>query len=184
MTVTHEERLLTWDDYLALPGETRNTDLIDGKVVVNAPSAQHERILGKLAYASRRWLDEVGDLGEWTTQQPVPVNERRGYQPDASWFPAGQCGEPDAVAVFTGLPAIVVEVLSPSTRSTDLLRKRGDYERLGVREFWVLDPVDASALVMRFDGDRFVDVPLAAGDELTSPLLPGFTVTVGSLFVR
>ena len=30
MTVTREEPgLLTWDDYLALPGETRNTDLID-----------------------------------------------------------------------------------------------------------------------------------------------------------
>jgi Uma2 family endonuclease len=184
MTVTHEERLLTWDDYLALPGETRNTDLIDGKLVVNAPDAQHERILGKLFRAAGRWLDEAGDLGEWTTQQPIQVTGRRGYQPDASWFPAEQCAAPDERAAFTGLPAIVVEVLSPSTRSFDQLRKRGDYERLGVRELWVFDPVDASALVLRLDGDRFVDVPLATTDELTSPLLPGFSVTVGSLFVR
>jgi Uma2 family endonuclease len=83
-----------------------------------------------------------------------------------------------------GLPAIVVEVLSPSTRSIDLLRKRGDYERLGVAEQWVFDPVDASALVMRRDGDRYADIALEPGDVLTSPLLPGFSVTVGALFVR
>ena len=185
MTVTHTEPgLLTWDEYLVLPGETRNTDLIDGKLVVNAASAQHERVLRRLLYSAQRWLDVAGDLGEWTTQQPVRVNERRGYQPDASWFPAEQCTPASDIAGFTGLPAIVVEVLSPSTRSFDLLRKRGDYERLGVQEFWVFDPVDTSALVMRLDGDRYTEVPLAPADELTSPLLPGFAVGVGSLFVR
>jgi Uma2 family endonuclease len=183
MTVTHEERLLTWDDYLALPGETRNTDLIDGKLVVNAPSAQHERVIGNLLFAARLWLREAGRLGEWTTQQPVKVNDRRGYQPDASWFPVEQCGRPDEAARYDGLPAVVVEVLSPSTRAIDLLRKRADYERLGVTEFWVLDPQSSSALVLRLEGDRFDQVALEAADELTSPRLPGFAVAVGSLFV-
>jgi Uma2 family endonuclease len=74
-------------------------------------------------------------------------------------------------------------VHSPSARSLDMLRKRGDYDRLGVPELWVLDPASASAPVLRSDGGRFVDLTLDATDALTSPLLPGFAVTVGSLFV-
>ena len=184
MSVTHEQRLLTWGDYLDLPGETRNTDLVDGKLIVDAPSSQHERVLGNLLFAARLWLREAGRLGAWTTQQPVQVNERRGYQPDASWFPVEQCAPPREPARHTGLPTVVVEVLSPSTRSIDLLRKRTDYERLGIAEFWVFDPVSSSALVLRRDGDRYVDVPLAPGDHLTSPLMPRFSVLVESLFVE
>ena len=120
-----------------------------------------------------------GKFGAWKITYVSPAKG-----PDASWFPAEQCTPASDIAGFTGLPAIVVEVLSPSTRSFDLLRKRGDYERLGVQEFWVFDPVDTSALVMRLDGDRYTEVPLAPADELTSPLLPGFAVGVGSLFVR
>jgi Uma2 family endonuclease len=184
MSVTHEARSLTWDEYLDLPGETRNTDLIDGKLVVNAPSAQHERVIGNLLFAARLWLRDAGRLGVWTTQQPVKITDRRGYQPDASWFPVEQCAPPDRPAQFEGLPTIVVEVLSPSTRSLDLVRKRGDYERIGVRELWLLDSESTSALVLRGDGDRFVDLARDAADTLTSPLLPGFAVTVGSLFVE
>ena len=183
MSVAHEVPLLSWDDYLDLPGETRNTDLIDGKLVMNAPSAQHERVLSNLLFAIRLWRRDVGRLGEWTTQQPVQVASHRGYQPDASWFPVEQCAPTEQAASYTGLPAIVVEVLSPSTRSIDLLRKRGDYERLAIAEMWVLDPVSSSALVLRLVGDRYVDVPLTADDPLTSPLLPGFATPVGSLFV-
>ena len=183
MSVT-SERLLTWDEFLALPYETRNTDLINGKLIVNSPNAQHERILAKLLVAIHRWRGEVGRLGEWTTQQPVKINVRRGYQPDASWFPASQCATPDQPAAFSGLPTIVVEVLSPSTRSLDLIRKRDDYERLGIAEFWIIDPVPRSALICRLDDSgRFVSDDLLATDILVSQQLPGFSVILGDLFV-
>jgi hypothetical protein len=45
MFVVHADADLTWDEFLGLPYETRNTDLIDGKMIVNSPNAQHEQIV-------------------------------------------------------------------------------------------------------------------------------------------
>ena len=183
MSVT-SEALLTWDEFLALPYETRNTDLIDGKLIVNAPNAQHERILRQLFVADAAWRRTAGRLGEWTTQQPVKISSRRGYQPDASWFPAAQCAPAQAPAAFSGLPTVVVEVLSPSTRSIDLVRKREDYEHLGIAEFWIIDPVATSALICRLDESaRYVSNELQTSDRLTSPQLPGFSIVLAELFV-
>ncbi len=53
-----------------------------------------------------------------------------------------------------GAPALVVEVLSPSTRRRDLGIKRQLYDRGGVREYWVVDPKGRDLTVYRRDGGR------------------------------
>jgi Uma2 family endonuclease len=75
---------LTWDEFLALPFETRNAALIDGEVVVNPPNAQHELIVRNLNLVFTTWLRSGGGRGEVSTQQPVGINARRGCPgPDA-----------------------------------------------------------------------------------------------------
>jgi Uma2 family endonuclease len=187
MFVVHADvDLLTWDEFLGLPYETRNTDLIDGKMIVNSPNAQHERIVGNLLFALKLWQRGLPQrLGGLTTQQPVKVSEHHGYQPDMSWFPVEQCEPAGERAAFSGLPVIVVEVLSPSTRRIDLVRKRGDYEALGIPEFWIIDP-DTEVMLIARRPERaggYVDLVLESSDTITSPLLPGFQLAVSDLFV-
>jgi Uma2 family endonuclease len=188
MFVVHADAdlLLTWDEFLGLPYETRNTDLIDGKMIVNSPNAQHERIVGNLLVALKLWQRALPDrLGEPTTQQPVKVTDRHGYQPDMSWFPVEQCESAGQRAGFSGLPAIVVEVLSPSTRRIDLVRKRGDYEALCIPEFWIIDPETEVMLIARRPAPTggYTDHVLEMLDTITSPLLPGFRLPLSELFV-
>jgi len=40
-----------------------------------------------------------------------------------------------------GAPDIIIEILSPSTSYNDKIRKKGIYERFGVKEYWIVDPV-------------------------------------------
>jgi Uma2 family endonuclease len=186
MFVVHADVDLTWDEFLGLPYETRNTDLIDGKMIVNSPNAQHERIVGNLLFALKLWQRGLPQrLGGSTTQQPVKVSERHGYQPDMSWFPVEQCEPAGQRASFSGLPAIVVEVLSPRTRCIDLVRKRGDYEALGIPEFWIIDPDTEVMLIARRSSPigSYIDLVLESSDTITSPLLPGFRLAFSELFI-
>ncbi len=186
------KELMTWDEFIGLPFETRNTDLVDGKMIVNPPNAQHERVIRKLIVALDRWQEHEllathgSRLGEATTQQLVKVVNDRGYQPDLSWFPVEQCAGPGEPAAFDGLPAIVVEVLSPSTRQFDLVRKANDYRTLGIPEYWLIDPDAQSVLVLRAGSDSSVVYGPEAkhdGDLVVSPVLPGFSTNVTDLFV-
>jgi Uma2 family endonuclease len=177
---------LTWDEFLALPYETRNAALVDGKIIVNPPNAVHELIVRNLSVAFTMWLRAGAGRGEVSTQQPVRIHDRRGYQPDLMWYPPERCapaGEPPAL---TGLPGLVIEVLSSSTRSFDLIRKRGDYENVGLAEVWFVDPTDRRVLVCArpTPDEPFADREAGPGDALTSPLLDGFTLPVDELFRR
>lgn len=40
--------------------------------------------------------------------------------------------------VYEGIPRLIVEIVSPSSKSVDLYDKKGEYHRLGVREYWVV----------------------------------------------
>ncbi len=178
---------LTWLEYLDLPFETRNMDLIDGRVIVNAPGPNHERVVGYLLRAYFEWAEDRADPGEFSTQQPVGIAVDRGYQPDLSWWPEDRCSTDAEEAAFVGLPSIVVEVLSPSTRARDRVRKRNDYERIGIAEYWIIDPVSKSAILLRRSGPSApydVQLSVATDETITSPLLPGFGVVVGDLFRR
>lgn len=88
-------------------------------------------------------------------------------------------------AKLHGAPDLAVEVISPGTASSrrDLDTKLKLYSRQGVAEYWVLDRESQTARVYRRQQSMLqLLLTLAAPDELTSPLLPGFSVRVGRFF--
>lgn len=95
---------------------------------------------------------------------------------------------PSGWEAFRGPPALVVEVLSPSTRAFDADRKRVDDGRAGVDELWLIDATVPAAQVYRVqrakDGELVLMAEVGAGEDLTSPLLPGFALQVGALVRR
>lgn len=69
------------------------------------------------------------------------------------------------------LPDFVLEVLSTSTWRHDIGAKKEIYERLGVREYWVLDPYGAfleppPIKGNRLVGKRYVPIPPLPGDAV------------------
>ena len=72
-------------------------------------------------------------------------------------------------AVTTPL-ALAVEVLSPSSRSIDLVLKRELYEQAGVQSYWVVDPDDLMLRAWVLERERLVEQPV---DLTTQTVLPG-----------
>ena len=77
------------------------------------------------------------------------------------------------------VPELCIEVLSRD-RAYDRITKRLIYAEAGVREYWA---VEQSGLVERWTGDR-LDQSQEIVDDLTSSLLPGFSLDLSVLFHR
>ena len=84
-----------------------------------------------------------------------------------------------------GVPELVIEVGSPSTRKRDETIKRRLYEKSGVSEYWVVDPerdvVRVYCAVEKGFG-KPVERSLEAGDVLTTPLLAGLELPLSEIF--
>jgi len=180
---------LTWQEFLDLPEDPalRHAELINGEVVVTTPSDLHQQVVGFLITHLNVWIWGGSGRGEATMDPAVQIADDRGYLPDIAWYRQEQCAPPGDRRSFEGPPSLVVEVLSPSTRTLDMVRKRNDYARIGVRELWLIDPEIPQALIAcaPTGGSSLIDVADLDGDgELRSQLLPGFAVRLGELVER
>jgi Uma2 family endonuclease len=72
----------------------------------------------------------------------------------------------DAAAFVPDEILLAVEVLSPSGRSYDQITKRYHYARMGVPQYWIVNPVERQMSVMLLDGDgKYRDVATVDADE-------------------
>ena len=177
---------LTFEDYVAFPEDGRRHELIDGEHYVSAaPNVRHQTILGNL-YAILRELIRKHDLGWlWFGPLAVKLSEVDVVEPDLL-FLARAHGDRRTGTHLDGPPDLVVEVLSESNRRHDEVTKRRLYDRAGVEEYWIVDPVLESVKVYRRgnDGafDRAVELAAERGERLETPLLPGLSVALADLF--
>jgi len=175
------------EEFLALPESQRGIrELVDGEVVVTDPTTEHQMVVAQLLVRLAGWCDAGAGRGRAignidTVAGPVTI-----LKPDLQWYADPAVLEPRRERPKP-LGQIVVEVRSPSTWSRDVGVKRADYEREGVAELWLIDPFSRTVLVYRRATPRSpvfdVGIDLTAdADELTSPLLPGFAITLERLF--
>ena len=178
---------MTYEDYLELPDDGKRYEVIEGELVVNAsPYTRHQRIVGRL-YAALEYFCRDQRCGEaFVSPLDVVFADDLVLQPDVTVVSASRLhivGDKN----ITGAPDLVIEVLSEGTRKLDELVKRKLYERYGVNEYWVVDPVIEAVKIYRRNGDSFtrvVEISVKTGGALTSPLLPGFSLDVNDVFPR
>ncbi len=145
----------TLDDYYALPDE-RRVELIDGTFYdMSAPAVIHQKILGELYILFRECANaHDGQCEVFLSPCDVrlDMDNKTMVQPDLLVI----CHDYDLDAKrFEGAPDLVLEILSPSTRSKDMLLKLHKYQNAGVREYWIVDPDHERVLVYDFRTDSF-----------------------------
>ena len=145
----------TLDDYYALPDE-RRVELIDGVFYdMSAPAVIHQKILGELFILFRECMDaHEGECEVYLSPCDVrlDMDNRTMVQPDLLVI----CRGYDLGAkCFDGAPDLVLEILSPSTRSKDMLLKLYKYQNAGVKEYWIIDPEHDTVLVYDFREDNY-----------------------------
>lgn len=178
-------RKLTYEDYLRFPDDGRRHEILDGEHYVTAvPYPWHQAILGELYLWIGNFLRQ-NRLGRvFFAPVDVLLSKHDIVQPDLLFI------SNERLTALTeknvqGAPDLVVEVLSGSTRRTDEGLKLERYELLDVREYWAVDPSRNVVRVYRRSGDRLrkeAELTAAAGDRLTTPLMPGLEIPLTEVF--
>ncbi len=162
-------RKYTIDDYNALP-DYRRVELIDGRFYeMSSPSKKHQLILGELHLLFHECINRH-NMPCRIFFAPCDVQLDKDIytivQPDLFIY----CHESDIhKIIYEGAPDLVVEILSPSSRSRDMILKLYKYQNAGVREYWVVDPRFRTVTVHNFEEeeyhprtyDFFSDIPVA-----------------------
>lgn len=160
MTVMPHDREWTVDDLRDTPDDGFRYELADGVLLVSpAPSNRHQIALGELHLLLRAACPE--DHRVMLAPTDYQPTSRRSFQPDLLVVARDAVGE----AAISEPLLLAVEVLSPSTRSVDLLLKRGMYEESGVAAYWVVDPLVPSVRAWSLVDGTYVQAGSAEGAD-------------------
>ena len=176
-------KLFTYADYASWEDENRY-ELIDGVVhLMSAPTADHQRVLGRLF---RKFADYLDDKTCEVFVAPFDVclsgngvDDYTVVQPDILVI----CDESKIDNRFcNGAPDLVVEILSPSTSRMDRIKKQSKYLQAGVREYWIADPVDKNIVVNILENDKYVIHAYGDTDKISVHILDDCTIALPDIF--
>ena len=143
--------ICTAEDYWNLP-EGERAELIDGQLYALAsPSRIHQEIIIELTYHFQHYIkSNKGNCKIYDAPFAVNLNanDQTFVEPDISVI----C-DPDKLSDrgCEGAPDLVIEVVSPSSRRMDYIRKMALYADAGVREYWIVDPATEQTTLYRFE---------------------------------
>jgi prevent-host-death family protein len=145
----------SYEEFLEL---TENSDeryeYIDGEIYLLAsPKVIHQKVLGELYFIFYNWfrgkkcrpLFAPFDITLKRTAENISV-----VQPDMMVI----CDleeNLDEKDYYMGVPALIVEIISESTRGKDLIKKLDLYMSTGVKEYWIVNPLNREASVYLFE---------------------------------
>jgi Uma2 family endonuclease len=150
-------------DLDALPDEGARYEIVDGMLLVNPPPKPGHQLA---AYELAKVLEAAAPFECLVVPGParVTLGDDTALEPDLSvWWRRDLVDDE-----LLGVPLLVVEVLSPSTRSKDLVLKRDVYARIGIPSYWVLDHREPSLLALDLRDEGYEEVSRATGDAVLS----------------
>jgi Uma2 family endonuclease len=183
MLTADKKKKYTVDDYLLLeegaPFQLINYDL----VMSPSPLPIHQQVVFNLSEIIVLYNIQQGRKGQWYySPMDVKFDEGNVLQPDILYITEER--KTDLIKnKIEGAPDLIIEVLSPSNAYYDLRQKKDIYEKYGVKEYIIIDPIQQNAdLYILKHGAYQLQQKAQTGETLTSILLPGFELEIAKIF--
>ncbi len=183
MALPHRVRykaLDIWDT----PDDGNRYEVIDGQLYVSpAPVPEHQGASGELFFLTQTHI-RSRQLGGRLYSAPIGVvlDEDNGLQPDLVYISRERLGIIGDKAI-EGAPDLVVEILSPGTRSRDRGKKLQRYAAAGVPHYWIVDPrTRALEAYVLIDGEYEQTGTYGRGSVFRPDLFPGLEIPIDDLW--
>ncbi|MCS7208569.1 MAG: Uma2 family endonuclease [Fimbriimonadales bacterium] len=171
------EQFIEWLD------ENTHAQWVDGKVILKVPvPVRHQDSNSTLHAILRNWLDyhQLGRVYHppFQVKLTLPDGRQRSREPDIVVILNDRPNQMTE-QYFNGAPNLIVEVLSPTTRTIDCGEKFAEYEAAGVPEYWLIDPEREYAEFWQLDAAGAYRVAWAGSEGVyRSRVLAGFWLRV------
>jgi len=175
----------TYADYITW-GEDVKCELIDGIIydMSPAPGSMHQDISGNI----------FGQLFIFLEGKPCKVY----HAPfDVRLDPNGAdrtVVQPDILVICdrsiitkagcSGAPDMVIEILSPSNAMKDMMLKSAKYQLAGVREIWMIDPVDKVVMTFYSENGEYKSIHYINKDKIPVKILEGCSIDMARVFAE
>jgi Uma2 family endonuclease len=180
------EEYLTYDD-----GTDARHELVDGVLVeMSLGTGKHGGVIRRLV----KQLELAAEALEkdWIALPALVGIETKGAKdqvriPDVVLLPEPQWNEieqrPGSATGFCTEPPpiLVVEVMSPSTQSTDLRAKRSEYAARQISEYWMIDPVAEGVWVLTLVDGQYQEQRFSGDSLIGSLVFPMLNLTVAQV---
>lgn len=173
---------MTFAQFLDTFGEDDDVELIDGVAVAKmAAQYDHEKLYSWLQMTLGVFIAEkkLGIL--LGSRTAVEITNFRGRLPDLLFVSESRRSIIQQKAIY-GAPDLVIEIVSPHDRPSDVSSLETDYRGIGVAEIVFLDQRKQSVRVLRFDPSTSNYEESKPVTTITLASVPGFTLTVADLW--
>ena len=186
-----KKKKITLADYLLMPQLNQPYEIIDGEMMPSpAPTLAHQ-IIGANVFSPLSQYVKTKGLGV-VLFAPVDIilqrDPLRTRQPDVLFIhrdnlPGISLDDLEELQLLEITPDLVVEVLSPSDTKKVLVGKLADYQRIGVKECWLVSREAHSVEVLRLSVEKSERAGLyGLGETVCSEALIDFRLTVDAIF--
>jgi Uma2 family endonuclease len=160
----------TMEVFKMLPEGTR-CELIDGIIYMSpAPTSTHQSLIVTLTGLFFNFVNSTKSGKIFIG--PIDVyldNRKNAFQPDLLFVASDNEAIIREDGIY-GTPDLVIEILSPGTKSFDLTKKKKVYEKSGVREYWAIDPQTKIAIGFQLIEKKFQELKKEKGKIVSSLL--------------
>lgn len=180
-------RKVTYEEFLEInENSEQRLEYIDGEIyVLSSPRTNHQIALGELYTVFTEWF-KGKKCKPMLAPYDITLHKKNGdidvVQPDIMVI----CDLEEKLNernYYTGTPALVVEIISEGTRSKDFTTKLNLYLYSGVKEYWIVNPINRDVTVFHFNNYKVVNNFTAKGNEAAASFIfDGLKVEVDDIF--
>jgi Uma2 family endonuclease len=180
-----KEKGISYEEFEKIDNTEENLEFINGKIYMQAaPSVAHQTVVTNLSTEFGIYF-RGKECRHFVSPFDVVLEsdkEKNKVQPDLTVI-CDKSGLNNNN--YTGMPTLVVEVLSPSTTSKDYIEKMDLYMRFGIREYWIISPKNNTVEVFTLRDDGVYGEPriFSKDDVIHSQIFLDLSVRLQELFV-
>ncbi|MUK89028.1 Uma2 family endonuclease [Ornithinibacillus sp. L9] len=182
-----QERKVSLEEFYTMREDTNQLlEYVDGVILTSpSPSTKHQRISGKLQAKLFNFL-EYSDCEVFAAPYDIQLyrddlDDVKIFIPDLSVI----CDKSGLVEnKYVGVPKLIIEILSPSNQSHDLVVKMEAYMKYGVEEYWIINPMLNVIQIYTLNDDHLYEQTEVMKETgmIKSEVLAGFEVRLEEVF--